>query len=189
MKTKALGVNARVVFDGAQVEIERRSGSWTGDSTPAWTVYPVERILGMQVARPVRDSPRGQSTGTFALLVDPRDPDLYPPLAVEYTYDFLRDFDRLIAEIEDALRLLGRPAYVPLGVAAPAYPGAYTHTVPPPPLTAPTAPSATAGAAADLAGQLTALAKLREEGSLTAAEFAAAKAKLLDMAEPADAVG
>lgn len=187
MKTKALGINARVVFDGAVVEVVRSSGGWS--PIPAYTTYPVEKILGMQVARPVRDSPRGYSTGSFALLVDPRDPDLYTPLTVEYTYDFLRDFDRLIEAIEDALRRLGRPAYVPLGAAAPMYPGAYTHTVTPPPLDAPPAAPAQVPTATNLVGQIAALAKLREEGSLTSAEFAAAKAKLLGMAEPADAVG
>lgn len=188
-KTKALGVNARVVFDGARVEIERRGGGW--DGTPALTAYPIERVLGMQVARPVRDSPRGDSTGTFTLLVDPRDPDLYTPLTVQYAYEFLRDFDRLIEVVEDALRRLGRAAYMPPAVPVPTYPGAYTHTAP---QTAPS-PAVTAvpahapAAVADLAGQLAALAKLREAGSLTSAEFAAAKMKLLGMAEPSDAVG
>ncbi len=190
MKIKALGVNARVVFDGARVEIERRSGGWDGPA-PALTFYPIEKVLGMQVARPVRDSPRGQSTGTFTLLVDPRDPDLYTPLTVQYGYEFLRDFDRLIEAVEDALRRLGRPAYMPPAVSVPAYPGAYTHTAPPtaPSPAAPAAPAHPAVAVADLAGQIAALARLREAGSLTAAEFAAAKMKLLGMAEPYDAVG
>jgi len=186
MKTKALGVNARVVFDGAKVEIQRSSAGWS--PIPALTTYPIEKILGMQVARPVRDSPRGRGVGTFALMVDPRDPDLYAPLIVEYTYDFLRDFDRLIEAVEDALRRLGRAPYVPLGVPVPACPGAYTHTPSP---TIPGTPGAPQQppAAADLAGQLAALADLRDAGSLTSAEFAAAKAALLGMSEPADAVG
>lgn len=189
MKTKAAGLNAQVEFDETKVHFTRLSGGHWPSDAPQYFAYPIEKIQAIAVSAPSKQG------GTFTLIVDQDRELVLPPPTIEYADYSIKEFDRLIAAIEDGLRRVGR---TPIGfVPLPPIPrGAYTYQMPlpaaqPQPTAMPTAAAVVPRPGPDLAGQIAQLAGLRDANVLSPAEFQAAKARLLGMAapEPTDAAG
>lgn len=148
--TRADGTNGEVLFDGQFVTIKHK---WTAPGGRGESKYPIGAVTGAEV-KP------GFITAIFTLVVsggvqrgDGKANRKGDPLSVEGGKGHLPGFQAMRDQILQAVAERDRPV-API-VQSPAMP------------------------AADLAGQIQQLAALHASGTLTAEEFAAAKARLL----------